>query len=103
MEIRKYQKTTNLLPAKSAFKRLVKEVTDDVRKEDGGDDVRYRLEAIDALQWASEALITELFEDANLHALHAKRVTITRKDLLLAIRKRRLDETILSGVKTTGG
>ena len=98
MEIRKFQKTTNLLLAKSAFKRVVKDITTDLHEKEGCDDVRYRPETINALQKAAEALVVELFEDANLLALHAKRVTITKKDLLLAIRMRRLDERLLRGV-----
>ena len=101
IEIRKFQKSTKLLFAKTAFRRLVKEVTQEVRDEEGKDDVRYRPESLTALQEASEMLICELFEDANLIALHAKRVTISRKDLLLAIRIRRLDHTILDGVKVS--
>ena len=98
MEIRKFQKTPDLLVAKSAFKRVVKEVTTELREKEGGDDVRYRPDAILALQEATEALLVELFEDANLLALHSKRVTINRKDLLLAVRMRRLDERLLQGV-----
>ena len=41
-----------------------------------------------ALQEASEAYLVKLFEDTNLLAIHAKRVTITNKDLRLAMRIR---------------
>jgi histone H3/H4 len=37
-----------------------------------------------ALQEASEAYLVSLFEDTNLCAIHAKRVTIQPKDLQLA-------------------
>ena len=36
-----------------------------------------------ALQEASEACLVGLFEDTNLCAIHAKRVTIMPKDILL--------------------
>ena len=39
---------------------------------------------MDALQEASEAFLVKLFEDTNLAAIHAKRVTIMPKDMQLA-------------------
>jgi histone H3 len=50
--------------------------------------VRFKLSAMDALQEATEAYLVSLFEDTNLAALHAKRVTIQRKDMALARRMR---------------
>ena len=44
--------------------------------------------AILALQEAAEAQLVGLFEDSNLCAIHAKRVTIMPKDLQLARRIR---------------
>jgi histone H3 len=44
--------------------------------------------ALAAIQEASEAYLTSLFEDANLCAIHAKRVTIMPKDMQLARRIR---------------
>ena len=51
---------------------------------------RYRMEAnaILALQHATEAYLVGLFEDVNLCAIHAKRVTIMVKDMQLARRIR---------------
>ena len=82
-EIRRYQKSTELLIRKLPFQRLVKEVTQDMGRE-----VRFQSHAIMALQEASEAYLVSLFEDANLCAIHAKRVTIMPKDLDLARRIR---------------
>lgn len=82
-EIRKYQKTTNLLIRKLPFQRLVREIAHQLRR-----DLRFQNSAILALQEASEAYLVGLFEDTNLCALHAKRVTIMIKDLHLARRIR---------------
>ena len=49
-------------------------------------DLRFQAQAIGALQEAAEAYIVGLFEDMNLCAIHAKRVTIMPKDIQLACR-----------------
>jgi histone H3 len=84
-EIRKYQKSTELLIRKLPFQRLVREIVqnDPMLKE-----MRWNTHAMMALQEASEAYLTKLFEDANLCAIHAKRVTIFPKDIQLARRIR---------------
>jgi histone H3 len=83
LDIRRYQKETKLLIRKLPFQRLVREVTQDLK-----DDIRYQLSALEALQEASEAYLVGLFEDTNLCANHAKRVTIMPKDMQLARRIR---------------
>ena len=80
-EIRRYQKSTELLIRKLPFQRLVRETIVDVT---GRDDYRLGHGAAEALQEASEAYLVGLFEDANLCAIHAKRVTIMPKDIQLA-------------------
>ena len=82
-EIRRYQKSTELLIRKLPFQRLVKEIAQDFRS-----DLRFQSHAIMALQEAAEAYLTSLFEDTNLCAIHAKRVTIMPKDMQLARRIR---------------
>merc|ERR1711904_165525 len=82
-EIRKYQKSTDLLMRKLPFQRLLREVAQDFKK-----DLRFQASTIAALQEASEAYIVGLFEDTNLCAIHAKRVTIMPKDIHLARRIR---------------
>jgi histone H3 len=82
-EIRRYQKSTELLIRKLPFQRLVREVAQDFKP-----DLRFQSHAIMALQEASEAYLTSLFEDTNLCAIHAKRVTIMPKDIQLARRIR---------------
>jgi histone H3 len=85
-EIRKYQKSTDLLIRKIPFQRLVREITQDFNTN--GCHFRFQSAAILALQEASEAYLVGLFEDTNLCALHAKRVTIMPKDMQLARRIR---------------
>ena len=51
-------------------------------------DIRFQSQAVLALQEATEAYLVGLFEDTNLCAIHAKRVTIMTKDLHLARRIR---------------
>jgi histone H3 len=85
-EIRRYQKTTELLIRKLPFQRLVREISEDFKI--GNDFVRFQSHAICAIQEAAEAYLTSLFEDTNLCAIHAKRVTIMPKDILLARRIR---------------
>ncbi len=82
-EIRRYQKSTELLIRKLPFQRLVREIAQDFKT-----DLRFQSSAIGALQEASEAYLVGLFEDTNLCAIHAKRVTIMPKDIHLARRIR---------------
>ena len=83
LEIRKYQKSTELLIRKLPFQRLVREIAEAFKK-----DLRFQSSAILALQEASEAYLIGLFEDTNLAAIHAGRVTIMPKDIQLARRIR---------------
>jgi histone H3 len=82
-EIRRYQKSTELLIRKLPFQRLVREIAQDFKT-----DLRFQSSAIGALQEAAEAYLVGLFEDTNLAAIHAKRVTIQPKDIQLACRLR---------------
>ena len=84
-EIRKYQKGANLLIPKLPFQRLVQEVIDDITNKKG---LRLQSHALEALREASEAYVINLFEDTNLCAIHAKRITIMPKDMQLARRIR---------------
>ena len=81
--IRKYQKSTELLIRKLPFQRLVREIANDFKN-----DLRFQSSAVLALQEAAEAYMVGLFEDTNLCAIHAKRVTIMPKDIQLARRIR---------------
>lgn len=87
-EIRKYQKTTDLLIRKLPFQRLVREITQTVEPGGAEGPFRWKPDAIAALQEAAEAYVIGLMEDCNLCAIHAKRVTIMVKDLQLSRRLR---------------
>ncbi|KAJ5921493.1 hypothetical protein N7466_009819 [Penicillium verhagenii] len=87
-EIRRYQRSFDLLIAKLPFARLVREVALDLLPAEVGASLRWQSQAIMALQEAAEAFLVHLFEDTNLCALHAKRVTIMQKDIQLARRIR---------------
>ena len=73
-EIRRYQKSTELLIRKLPFQRLVREIAQEFKT-----DLRFQGSAVLALQEAAEAYLVGLFEDTNLCAIHAKRVTIMPK------------------------
>eukprot|EP01134_Creolimax_fragrantissima_P004727 CFRG4727T1 len=82
-EIRRFQKSTELLIRKLPFQRLVREIAQDFKT-----DLRFQSAAVAALQEAAEAYLVNLFEDTNLCAIHARRVTIMPKDIQLARRIR---------------
>ena len=82
-DIRKYQRSTELLIKKIPFQRLVREIAQDFKT-----DLRFQSTAILALHEAAEAYMVGVFEDTNLCAIHAKRVTIMPKDMQLARRIR---------------
>lgn len=79
-DIRRYQKSTELLIPKLPFQRLVREIAQEAHT----DDLRFTRSAILTLQEGAEAFLTDLFE-ASLHsALNNKRVTVMQKDMKLA-------------------
>ena len=80
MEIRKwrFRLPERLLIRRLPFSRLVREIAQDYMAAP-----RFRAQAIEALHYAAESHLVKLFEDANLLAHHAKRVTIYKSDLQL--------------------
>ena len=82
-DIRHFQKTSALLIRKLPFQRLVREIAQDFKT-----DLRFQSVAILCLQEAAEAYLVRLFDDTNLCAIHARRVTIMPKDIQLARRIR---------------
>jgi histone H3 len=82
-EIKRYQKSTSMLLPRAPFQRLVRSICSGIDH-----DLRFASNALVALQESTEAYLTGVFEDANLCAIHAKRVTIMKKDMELARRIR---------------
>jgi len=78
-EIRRYQKSTELMIAKLPFQHPVQEIAQDFKT-----DLRFQSEAIGALQEASEVYLVGLLEDTNLCGIRAKRITVMPKDTQLA-------------------
>jgi histone H3-like centromeric protein A len=87
-EIRRYQNGTDLLLRRAPFQRVVREVTEGIAPKTG--EVRWRASALEALQHGTEAYLTDLLADANLAAIHSKRITIAPKDIKLV---RRISES----------
>ena len=90
-EIHRYQKSTKCLIKKSPFQKLMQEISQEYQIYPQGPgtpsmQVRFQSMAITALQEAAENFIVGLFEDVNLLAVHAKRVTVMPRDIRLALR-----------------
>lgn len=83
-DIRRLQKITELLIPRISFQRFVREITMELTDKT----LRFQSAALLALQESTEAYLIHLFEDVNLCAIHAKRITIMRKDIDLARRIR---------------
>ena len=84
-EIRRLQTSTHTLVPRIHFSRVIRDVAHGLA---GGEQMRWASEGLEAIQTAAEAYLVGLFEDANLCAIHAKRVTIMVKDIYLARRIR---------------
>ena len=85
-EIKFYQNSVENLIPKLPFARLVRELVE--VHHNRPETIKFKMEAILALQTATESYIVSLLEDANLAALHAKRITVFPKDIQLARRIR---------------
>jgi histone H3 len=78
-EIRRYQKSTDLLLPKLPVQRLIREIAQDCKN-----DLRFTRDALEAAHTAVEQYITEVFDRTQIACIHAKRVTITDKDMKVA-------------------
>ena len=92
-EIRRYQKSTECLIKRSPFQKLIREISEEYRVCPDGPgtpsvQVCFQSTAIAALQEAAENFIVGLFEDVNLLVVHAKRVTVMPRDIMLALQIR---------------
>ena len=90
-EMRRYQLSTDCLIRRTPFNKLIKEISQDYRvcPDHPGTpsvQVRFQSTALAALQEAAENFIVGLFEDVNLLAVHARRVTVMPRDIRLALR-----------------
>ena len=86
-----YQKSIDTLIQRAPFVRLVRSICEEVeRKKEGITGVkiehRWRASAMEVIQEATEAWVVELMENSNDCAIHAKRQTITVKDMRLGCR-----------------
>ena len=88
-EIRRYQKSSDLLIPKMPFRRLVREIALSIY---GVDHKRFQESSLSALQEAAESFLVNLLEEANLCAIHAKRITLQPKDITLARKIRGLNK-----------
>lgn len=82
-EIRKYQKSTEHVLPLAPFRRLVREIINDVRP-----DLRMTTGSVDALREAAEVYMCTIFEESQLLAIHGRRVTVMPKDMQLCLRLR---------------
>ena len=72
-----------MLIRKLPFQRIIRDLAQGMSAQ-----IRFQSQALLALQEATEAYLVGLFEDTNLCAIHARRVTIMCKDMQLARRIR---------------
>ena len=89
------QRSTKLLASQRAFKEYIKNILADFKEGTGQFPNRIAANAVEGLQWASEDFLTHLFLDSMRAMEHAKRRTLMVSDLILSIRLRDYDETIL--------
>ena len=95
LEIRKYQKSTELLVKKTPFMRCVKAILGYLREEEGFKATRIQPVAIEALQWAAEAFISDLFAASVDEMVHAKRKTLNVEDLHITIKMKGYKDDLL--------
>ena len=78
-EIRRYQKSTELLIRKIPFQRLIKEITYNIKDKSW----RFQSQSLLALQEAAEDFLVNMFDQCNHIAIHGKRTTVMIKDIQL--------------------
>ena len=99
-EIHRYQQSTNCLIKRTPFNKLIKEISQEYRVCPDGPgtpsvQVRFQSTALAALQEAAENFLVGLFEDVNLLAVHAKRVTVMPHDIQVGFTE--YEEIIVDG------
>ncbi|CAJ0627268.1 12131_t:CDS:2, partial [Entrophospora sp. SA101] len=83
-EIRQHQRTTNLLLRRIPFSR-VEEIATNIFQQHSNMGFEFESTAITALQEAAETYLIELFQDARLCTIHAKRATLSKEDIELVL------------------
>ena len=83
MQCRMMQKSTSYVFEKLAFERLVREIAQDFKT-----DLGFTAEAMECIQAYAEIYLVDLFEDANLEAVHSRRAMVMPQDLQIARRLR---------------
>ena len=78
-EIRKYQKSTELLIRKLPFQRLVREIVYEMKDKS----YRFTPQGLLALQEAAESFLVKVFDQCNHISIHGKRTTVMVKDIQL--------------------
>ena len=91
-EIRRYQKSTDLLMRKLPFIRLVREIAQDFCSSSKNTDWRFEASALELLQEAAEAFLVDLLSDTNLVTITSEKVTIMPKHMKLVMSLRSADE-----------
>eukprot|EP00375_Theileria_parva_P001938 XP_764613.1 hypothetical protein [Theileria parva strain Muguga] len=81
-EIMAYQKSTHMLIPRAIFARIVREIAQNWWA--GSGQIRFTVEALAALQVATEDEITKLLEISTACSHHAKRITLRVDDMRLA-------------------
>ncbi|RWS03177.1 histone H3.3-like protein, partial [Dinothrombium tinctorium] len=81
-DIRRFQRSTENLIPRLPFQRLIRSIAFDLKLKE----FKFQTAALIALQEAAESYLVNLFENTNLCAIHANRITITPKDMVLALR-----------------
>ena len=92
-EICRYQQSTESLICRTPFNKLIKEILHEYQICPQGPgtpsvQVCFQSTALAALQEAAQNFLIGLFEDVNLLAVHAKRVTVMPRDIRLVLRIR---------------
>ena len=95
LEIHKYQKSTELLVKRTPFMRFVKAILGYLREEEGFKATRIQPVAIEALQWAAEAFISDLFSDSVDEMIRAERKTLNIEDLHITIKMKGYKDDLL--------
>lgn len=96
MDIRRLQKSTDLLMSKAPIIKLIKEISQSQNK-----DMRWRAEALELLQHYAENKAVEFFQDTNRAAIHGGRVTVMKQDIRFVASSREWAHTLENAYRPT--